>query len=63
LAADSYIDQLSGVCERCIQEEIERRRSGEAGAAPNSRAPPQLPTSPKTPTPDSRRTSFSGGYG
>jgi hypothetical protein len=35
LAADSYLDQLSGVCETCIREEIERRREGEPSAAPN----------------------------
>lgn len=33
LAAESYMDQLSGVCARCIQEEIERRRGGEPGGA------------------------------
>lgn len=37
LAADSYIDQLSGVCERCILEEIDRRKGGEPDAAGNSR--------------------------
>jgi hypothetical protein len=63
LAADSYIDQLSGVCERCIQEEIERRKRGEPDAAPYSRPPSQLPTSPETPTLGSQRTSSSGGCG
>lgn len=32
-------------------------------AAPNSRPPSQLPTSPETQTPDSQRTSSSGGCG
>ena len=39
LAADSYIDQLSGVCDTCIREEIERRKGGEPGGAANA-APP-----------------------
>jgi hypothetical protein len=63
LAGDSYMDQLSGVCEVCIQEEIERRRGGEPGATPNSRPPSELPASPEIQPPDSLRTSSSGGCG
>lgn len=37
LAADSYLDQLSGVCERCIREEIERRKGGGPDAPPSTR--------------------------
>ena len=53
LAADSYIDQLSGVCERCIWEEIERRKGGEPGAAPNGGPAKQLGNSGATEGPPS----------
>ena len=39
LAADSFIDLFSGVCDRCIREEIERRKGGEPSGAANA-APP-----------------------
>ena len=39
------------------------RRNAEPDAAPNSRPPQQLQTSPAIPTPDSQRTSTSGGCG
>jgi hypothetical protein len=35
LVVDSYNDQLSGVCERCIRDETDRRKGGEPGAASN----------------------------
>jgi len=38
-------------------------RQPEPVAAPNSRQPSQLPPSPEIPTPDSQRTSSSGGCG
>jgi len=42
---------------------IEWHKDGEPDAAPNSRPPPQLPTSPNVQTPDSQRASSSGGCG
>jgi hypothetical protein len=36
-------------------------KMAEPDAAPNSRPPPQSPSSPEVPSPDSQRTSFSGG--
>lgn len=39
------------------------KKKGEQGGAPNSRQPPQYPTSPIISTPDSQRASSSGGCG
>jgi hypothetical protein len=40
-----------------------KMRRGEQGASPNSRPPSRLPTSPEVQSPDSQRTSSSGGCG
>jgi len=49
--------------ETLLRSKIQDHRIVEPGAAPNSRLPSQLPSSPETPTPDSWRSSSSGGCG
>jgi len=63
LAADFYTDQLSGVCEQCIREEIERRKGGEPDVAPNPRPARQFPVASETPTLDPQGASSSGDGG
>lgn len=46
-----------------IDWHYEKIKNGEQDAAPNSRPPSQLPTSPEVQTPDSLRASSSGGCG
>lgn len=58
--SDEFLKRL-----KALGVDLKRRqeKKGEQGAAPNSRPPQQLPTSPAVQSSDSQRTSSSGGCG
>lgn len=59
----AYDYEMSGFEAFCLSVRLERRTNTEPCAPPNSHPPQQFPASPEIQSPDSQRTSSSGGCG